>query len=88
VAQAALFGQAHARMLRALYPAAPTPATANPPGQNRGPQAGEEEEEEEIWQRVQAFLADAGGLMALRVELLASRAAEPWTAPLPFQRVS
>lgn len=37
--------------------------------------------DEELWGRVDAFLADAGGLMALRVQLLSARSAQPWMAP-------
>lgn len=94
--QAPLFGRTHQRMLRALYPPTPTPTPAAPapaalvlhaPSPTQPPQPPQPprpEEGDEIWGRVNAFLDDAGGLMALRVQLLATRAAEPWMAPVPM----
>lgn len=77
--QAALFGRTHERMLRALYPPPPPPPL--PASQQQQQQ--QQGQDLEIWQRVGAFMEDAGGLMALRVQLLSARAAEPWMAPVP-----
>lgn len=65
-------------MLRALY---------SPPQQHKQLEQLEQQltpvdiGDEELWGRVDAFLADAGGLMALRVQLLSARSAQPWMAP-------
>lgn len=67
-------------MLRALYPPSPTPP---PPIPASAAPAPAEDAADEIWARVNSFLDDAGGLMALRVQLLAMRAAGPWMAPVP-----
>lgn len=79
--QAALFGRTHERMLRALYPPPPPPPPPAPQQQQQQKQ--QQGQDMKIWQRVGTFLEDAGGLMALRVQLLSARAAEPWMAPVP-----
>ncbi len=71
-------------MLRALYDN-PPPQAAPVAGGGGGGGGGAPDDgtQEAIWRRVHAFLEDAGGLMALRVELLQARAAEPWMALPP-----